>query len=527
MRFIDPPEDERLLYQLTCPASLGRDSISIMLSRNGYLNHSVTEKGDSLLVETGVRYRIGSIHLAIVPSDGDLREYVRLDYRGQPASRAVVERMRDDMIADFQSQGYYFAALHTDRVDLHEGTVDFHFRLISGPTVIIERLRFKGLTRSKPEFVADLSGLREGDILVHEKVMDAARKIGFEGYLQSDSTPRLTPNRDYDGVELLFYLSERKSNRLELGGGYFPGQGGLEDEFVGRVDFESKNLFGYGRKLALRFDRKDRASSRTEFRFVQPVFIPDHLELSVHFIQVDYDSSYHSFTAEGGVSLITRGGTRLSGSALWAKTEPQRSSQPPSRSVAGRFEFESDRRDHPSNPSGGRRIQFGVSYSRRSSWPQSAATTVIDDESLFEIGADNYISVGGPLVLRINGEFRARITSRELIDFSEQFKLGGYGSLRGYRQDRYSGRRTGLGQLEIRVRPSRRFAMYLFADAGYVYSKRETMPGRIESEEIVRAGSGLGIFVGSATARMGLEIGWGRRDKIDDGKIHLGLSTMF
>lgn len=527
VRFVDTPGDSKLIAQVRNLARLGPDSVSEVLSRNGYLDHAITKKGDSLLVETGRLYRIGTVNLSLVPSEGDTRELTMSGYLGRVASQSEIDRIRKHIIDEYYSRGNYFAALHTDRVELRDGTLDLYLRLIAGPPVIIERLRFRGLTKSKPSFVAALSGLREGDLLISEDISNAVRKIEAEGYLQSDSTPLLTPNREYTGVELLFHITERKSNRLELGGGYLPGHGDLDGEFVGRFDFESKNLFGHGRKLILKFDRKDRSSSRTEFRFVQPLFIPDHLELSAHFVQVDYDSSYHSFTAEGGVSLITRGGLRLSGAASWNKTEPQRLSQPPSRTVAGRFSIDYDRRDYSPNPSGGRRVQLGAAYLRRSSWPQSSTTTVTDNESVFELAADNYVPLPGPIMVRVNAEARARITSRDLIDFSEQFKLGGYGSLRGYREDEFAGRRTGLGQAEIRVRPSRQFAVYLFADVGYVYSRRETSPGRVESEEIVRGGSGLGLFVGNATVRMALEIGWGRHDGIDDGKIHMGISTLF
>ncbi len=528
VRFTDRLDDKKLVNQIVRSAGNGNlDSVSTLLSGKGYLNHSVLQKGDSVLIDAGPQYRIGAVYLMVIHSDGEINELTNSAYRGRVPTQAMIEWLKEDIIDEYRSRGHYFASLHTDRIQLNAESVDFHLRLITGPVVVIERLRFRGLTRSKPDFVAHLSGLREGEPLIRGKVDDAVRKIESEGYLQNDSVPVLTPNRNYDRAELLFYLSEQKSNRLELGGGYVPRRGNVNGEFVGRVDFESKNLFGWGRKLALLYDRKDRASSRTEFRFAQPMFIPDHLEFQVRFTQVDYDSSYHDFMAEGGVSLITRGGTRLTGSGSWAKTEPQRASQPPSRTITGRFAYEWDHRVYPPNPSGGRRVQLAASYIRRSSRPASSATTVVNNESVFEIGIDNYFPLSRKWLLRINAESRVRISSRELIDFSEQFKLGGFGSLRGYRQDQFAGRRVALGQAEVRLRPSSRVAFYLFADVGFVYARRQVTPDRIDSEEITRPGAGLGMFAGSAKVRMTMELGWGRHDRIEDGKIHLGLSTLF
>jgi len=400
-------------------------------------------------------------------------------------------------------------------------------RLITGPLVTIQRVRFKGLTRSRPEFVAGLSGLRPGDPLVRERLHDAIAKIESEGYLRVDSLSELAPSENYHEAEVLFNLTESRSTSLELGGGYLPGKGLRKGEFIGHANLESKNLFGTGRKFAVLFDRKDRASSHTEFRFVQPLFIPDHLEVSVHVRQIDYDSSYNLFSAEGSVTVVTRGNTRLTGGVSWAKTEPQRSSQPPSRTVAGTLGYESATFDDAANPSSGRRLKIGAGYLRRTSHPDTSATTTSNDESTYELAVESYLHLGGPLVIRANVESKTRITSRDLIDYSEECKLGGQGSLRGYRQDEFAGRRTVLGQVEVRFRPSAALAAYLFGDVGYFYGKRLTAPGVVSAEETTRVGSGIGLFVGSPSARVTMELGWGRHDRIDDGKIHLGLVTLF
>lgn len=525
--FANRPDDKQLISRIERASGGGEDSISVVLSQSGYFDYMITRRGDSLIVDPGVRYRIGLVRLTVVAHDGKLNEYTVTAYRNRYATKDDIGRLKTDIISDYLDEGYYFASLNTDRVELGDGNVDLYVRLITGPIVAVQRLRFKGLTRSKPEYVSRLSGLREGDPLVGGRIEDAVRRMEASGYLQNDSTPQLTPTDAYDGVEVLFYLTELKSNRLELGGGYLPRQGGSAGEFVGRVDFESKNLFGSGRQLAALFDRKDRASSRTYFRFVQPVFIPDHLEFSAHFEQVDYDSLYHSFTASGGISLVTRGAMKLGGHVSWTKTEPQRGSEPPSRTLAGGVSYDMNRLRYVPNPSGGYRIGFGVSYLRRSSRPDTSATTTTDNESIFDIGADNFVPLGKAVVFRLNLEAHVRITSRDLIDYSEQFKLGGFGSLRGYRQDQFAGRRIALGQAEIRLRPSRQMAFYLFSDVGYVYTKRLVAPNVVGPEEIARAGSGFGLFAGNPSVQLTMELGWGYQDRIDEGKVHLGLVTLF
>ena len=227
------------------------------------------------------------------------------------------------------------------------------------------------------------------------------------------------------------------------------------------------------------------------------------------------------------MGLYLQTSTRLSGGLSWSKTDPQSSQRASFRTLGGIFRYETQRFDTPANPARGRRAAFGLIYNHRVSKSQGAATAQINNETQFAIDGDRYFPIVGQVIVRLHAAANVRITSRDLIDYAEQFKLGGYGSLRGYRQDEFAGHRTVLGQTEIRLRPSADLALFLFADLGYVYTRRETAPSSVRSEEFTRFGSGFGLFVGSQTARATLEIGWGQNDRIDMGKIHFGLTTLF
>lgn len=528
VKYIGQAPDKQTIYLLEkLTRGQEKDSIGIILVEEGYFDNRVRFVGDTVFIEAGRRYYLGDIEMTIVGDNGVVTEHVNHEYHTFAAGRDQIEKVKSALLTPFHEQGYYFASLNTDHVSMRDGKILPSFRLITGPQVSIRRIRFKGLNKSRPEFVQKLSGLKENEPFVAERLQDAIRRIQSGDYLQNDSMPQITPNENYDGVEVLFHLSELKSNRVEMGGGYLPGRGAEKGDFVGRLLFDSKNLFGSGRQISLTYHRKDRASSKVDFRFAQPFFIPDQMEAAFHLSQIDYDSSYYSFTIDGGLSLITRGNTRIGAELSWTRTEPQRASQPPSRRLAGTLRYEIRKLDYVPNPLSGYRLLIGVSYIRRTAYPDSVTTSIIDNESVFEISSDNYFHPGKAIVLRLNLESRVFITSRDMIDFSEQFKLGGYGSLRGYRQDQFAGRRVAMGQAEFRLRPSRKTAAYIFGDIGYIYSRKEILPGTTAAEELTRIGSGIGFFIGSPTARATLEAGWGHDDTFDQGKIHFGLVTLF
>lgn len=516
---------QRIVRQKDLPKI--EDELSAVLSESGYLDNRVFVSGDTITIDPGLCYKIGMISLSIVGVDS-VADYQELSlYRGLAAGKKNLEQAKRDIVSDYFDRGYYFASLNTEKVVLDSGIADLEMRLIVGPIVKVERVRFRGLIRTRPEFARHLAGIREGDIFTPVCVQTAINRLESKSFLRNDSIPQLIPNENYDGMEVVFYLKELKSNSLELGGGYLPKQGKQAGEFVGRFYLNSMNLFGSGKQSELLLDKKDKLSSRIYFRLGIPFFVPDQMEVSLHLEQIDYDSSYHSFTGEGSLSYYSEGGACLTGGLSWTRTDPLQSHQAASRSLAGSARYEVKKFDYVPNPSRGRKTKLGLSYIRRTSRPETAVTSVVNNESMFEIAWDQYLPLKRKLVLRFDAETRVRITSRDLIDLSEQFKLGGYGSLRGYRQDQFAGRRIFLEQTEIRFRPSSSLAFYLFTDFGYVYEKKEVAVGHVVAQELCRWGSGSGLFIGSDRNRLTLELGWGYHDHVGDGKLHFGLTTLF
>ena len=260
VQYVNGAVDKRLAADINRMARDGKTGeIAVILAKEGYLNGNVSVSGDTIYIDPGPSFQLGMIDLTVIDSAGESTGKKISDYRHWQATEADFGRIRNDLLRAYQEQGYFFASVNTDRVEIQGELVMPVLRLITGPLVTIQRVRFKGLTRSRPEYVAGLSGLRPGYPLVRERLHDAIAKIESEGYLRVDSLSELAPSENYHEAEVLFNLTESKSTSFELGGGYLPGQGLRKGEFIGHVNLESKNLFGTGRKFAVLFDRKDGA----------------------------------------------------------------------------------------------------------------------------------------------------------------------------------------------------------------------------------------------------------------------------
>ncbi|MEZ5358463.1 MAG: BamA/TamA family outer membrane protein [Candidatus Zixiibacteriota bacterium] len=497
------------------------------MQRAGYFDVEASVIDDTLIVNPGERYIFGEFSIRIVRHDGTVESRVESGWRGQAATAENIDAAKQVLLREFQEAGHYFASLQTESVKMNAGRIEFSFKIITGPAVVIEQVRFKGLKKSRRDFMTALTGIKPGVLLTSELLRNAVRKIRTQDYLYIDSTPQITPSQTYESVELSFFIEEGPRNIIELGGGYLPSQAGQNGQFVGKIDYRLRNPFGAGRKIRFLFDKRDRNISILDFEYAQPVFIPQYLEITGSVNQTDYDSLYHSFTAEAGLSLMSGENTRISSTFSWTKTEPEFSSQEPTRIIRGTFGFAVSSLNDEFNPAAGASIDGNVAYIRRTAWPDGSSTQVVNNESSFALAFTSIFKMYRSLQYGLCADAGVLLTSRDLIPYSEQFKLGGFGSLRGYRQDQFAGRRTALVQQELIFRATGKAAVYLFGDFGYVYARKKGADQAVHAEETTRFGTGAGFRFGTRTARLTFEIGWGKGDSAGDGKVHVGLQTAF
>ncbi|MCK5127461.1 MAG: BamA/TamA family outer membrane protein [candidate division Zixibacteria bacterium] len=503
------------------------DSMTYELESAGYFSYSVLLVGDSLTIESGPLYSLGDIIVTEVSIDGSKKQTTNKQWRDLPATKENIKKVKAKIIYPYQVNGFYFASLSLEGMTLGNNLVELSFKVLTGPTVKVERLRFKGLTKTRPEFVRRLVGVSQGDTLRDEKLSEWIQTMNRLEYLSIDSLPQLIPNQTYDAVELLFFVSEKERNFLELSGGYLPSRGDEKGEFVGRFEYKARNLFGSGRKFRFLYDKRDRNISIRRISFSQPFFVPQYLELSIQADQTDYDSLYHAFSLKANVRMRLSVTADVQTFLSWTKTEPQNSSQFSSRSLAGGFSYLYSTIVRDFNPQRGLALQGSASYIRRTSWPDSVSTEVIRNESTVAVDYDLFQPVFQRVLMRVRLYSQMILTSRTLIPYSEQLKFGGYQSLRGYRQDEFAGRRIALLQYEVRYRPSDVAAIYIFSDVGYIYQRRIMTDESTTTNEFTRLGAGLGMLFGTQTARLTLEAAWGEGDSPGDGKIHFGLITSF
>ncbi|MEJ2722950.1 MAG: BamA/TamA family outer membrane protein, partial [bacterium] len=104
---------------------------------------------------------------------------------------------------------------------------------------------------------------------------------------------------------------------------------------------------------------------------------------------------------------------------------------------------------------------------------------------------------------------------------------GGAGTIRGYRENQYHGRRTAYARTELRVGGSNLENGYLFVDGGYVFQEFRGADGEVMNPEVYPVGYGFGLRTQSRIGNIDLSFGIGDKLSLRQTKIHVILNRSF
>jgi outer membrane protein assembly factor BamA len=281
-----------------------------------------------------------------------------------------------------------------------------------------------------------------------------------------------------------------------------------------------RNLFGTGRRLAARWQRLDRSTQELTFRYTEPwiFLLPLNMEGGVLFWQ--QDSAYvHTRWDLKAELMMTE---RLSVSGLFVSDRVIPSADVPvprvprSTTLSAGAEVLYDLRDDPLSPTTGGRYRADYLYGRKSNDTLGAAM------QRFGVDLQFYISTFSRQVAAL--EFHGRRVVGALVDESDMFRLGGFRSLRGYREDQFLGALVGWMNLEYRMLTGRRSFVFAFTDVGYYQRPARLLTPAADGTGI---GYGIGVRLDTALGSIGVSLALGRGDTLGMAKIHFGLINEF
>lgn len=427
----------------------------------------------------------------------DLQEY----------SLDQIPHLMQQVLTLYQSRSYLFAKVQLDSLLLSPMGIAY-IRINEGKPLRVKEYIFRGNRITRERTLLALSGLTTAKSITPDIISQAESNIMRKSYIRDCLVEPI------DESTLLIRVEEGRMTFLE---GVL-GMSSLNDkpQLSGSMRIQFLNLWGSDRAIKLFWKQIPSANKELSLAYHESGFthLPIAADLEVYRSEQDStwtkskasaDIYYQLLKNKMGIELITD-------SVKPGSRRPATIEATGSRSIGAFWDY--------TNVSGGVNPTRGAQYNLR--------YRLIDGSQVgkligsMEAGAKTYIPINLRWVAHIG--IQVRNMDNENAAVWEQFKMGGYGSLRGYREDEFSSFRLAWTNYEMRYRINQDSRVYVFFDQGFVGKTKNSLKTDI-------FGLGGGIKVKSKLGVLGIEYGLGYRDnrfsRIGLGMIHAGLDLEF
>ncbi|PJJ74537.1 outer membrane protein assembly factor BamA [Thermoflavifilum aggregans] len=266
----------------------------------------------------GQAYRWGQIRQGNIPDF--LWKQVRPPVHVHNAENDV-EAARQAWLRYYENNGYPFATVAIDSLQLQDSLLTGIWHVEPGPLIIIDTLIQEGTARLSPSYLAYLLGIKPGEYYSQQKLQAIHARIAGVNFLQQTHPWFLEYRQQHAALHVT--LDARKSNQIDGLLGYepasaqdvsAPGQGAnSRGRLVGQLTLHLVNSFHAGEVLDMHWEQLQYASPRLNLAAQLPTLWGTPYGLSGQFSLFRKDSSYLQLNSRLGLSyeLIPGTGYRM------------------------------------------------------------------------------------------------------------------------------------------------------------------------------------------------------------------------
>ncbi|UCG60632.1 MAG: BamA/TamA family outer membrane protein [Candidatus Zixiibacteriota bacterium] len=505
------PANEEAIIRFFANNPNNLDSLRTMLVNEGYLDAAVRQEAQSVYIYAGERFVIESI--TWLP-DSSTQSVNRAAFT-QVNTESLIERK----LRQYRENGYFYTSATILDVSGEQDGVSLTIRLNPGPLLKLGKSIYSGLKRTRPELVEKYIAFGEGRPLTEENLAYAERRAAAIPFVHFRPPLKIRPLPGYTGADLEFVFEEKKQALFSGGGGIVPG---TSSSFVWNLDLKFQNIFGGGRVISLRSEKRETNRQTLQVGYRQPVMLLGLGEIGLNVATRDYRDQFYEFTAGGDYRARISPAFGVGLELGWRSVEP--SNQVPSyTTIHTAFSIERTVLDNLVNPSSGLTLSWTISFSYRRYASESLNAGLQRNsfnETRSTVRVNWYQRLRGVLVGHLRLNYVGLETGEALPPISELYYVGGPGSLRGYRNEQFTAVRTVFGTAEPRLRFESGY-LFVFADAAYLNNRISDANDRVRTDEFYRYSYGIGAAIMDQARTVKISIGWNPDSAFDQPRLSL------
>lgn len=460
-------------------------------------------------------------------------------YQNKPFSYREFVRLQKKVIAYSNNNGFPFAQIKLDSIDIEKGEVRGALRYTPGPEIIFDSLVIKGTSKVHPRFLGRYLKIKPGAPFDQSKLDDIPRRLKLLPYLSVKQQSEVVFRRNKAVVYL--FINEKKANQFDGILGILPNE---EQEgkilVTGEVNVGLRNFFGTGKSFLAEWKKIEKNTQTLDIKYIHPELFGSNIDLQADFNLLKQDTTFISLDRQlmlssdiGKIGIVgffvSFNTSRLLNTAGFATATVLPEVSDYDYLTYG-INYTWQNLDDQFFPKRGAKIFFqtgiGNKTIRKSSvLPETLYENVdLKTAQLIFFGyIEKHFRLGKKSVFFTKAS--AGIVENENLFVNDLFRLGGLKSIRGFNENFFFANRYTALNLEYRFFTSSTSFLFLFTDQGYIWNKLST------NKENYIAGLGAGISFDTRVGVFNLVYSLGMSDEqqlsFNLSKIHFGLVTRF
>ena len=483
-------------------------------------------------------------------------------FANKPMDFSQVRLLEEKMLNQLENNGYPFAKVFLDSLQLENDKVSALMKVIKGPLYKIDSIRIYGNAKISNSYLQRYLDIPNGSIYNKEKLLRIKKKLSELTYIEEEQPSNLTMLGT--GSVLNVYLKQKKSSQVNILIGFLPRQkddpSGKNVQIAGEGNLNLKNALGSGETIGLNFQALQVASQRLNLIYQHPYFFNSPFGLDFSFDMFKKDSTFLNVNFQlgarymlnnnqSGKVFIQRIQTIVSQDGINGPLIIQSRRLPNVADVSSfnvGIDYEFNKTDYRLNPRKGYEYRITTSVGTKELKKNNQILDLKDPNDpafnfdklydtvklktyQFQIRAygAKYFPLGGQRNT-IKTAVNAGIFQSGNIFRNELFQLGGYKLLRGFDEESQYLSQFALVTVEYRL-------LYLTGQNSFFYVLADGGWGRNASQNnkinYTYFGTGLGLAFETKAGIFNLAWAVGKRNdtqfNLRQSKIHVGFVNYF
>ena len=479
-------------------------------------------------------------------------------FTDRPINFDQLKIFQDRMLVYLENNGYPFAKIFLDSIDLNRDSISANLIVDKGPLYKVDSIRVYGNAKISNDFLQRYLDIPNGSIYSREKLLRISKKIRELTFVEEEQPSNMSLLGT--GSVLNMYLKQKRSSQINALIGFLPNNDQLSSKkllITGEANINLRNAFGGGEALGLNWQQLQVKSPRLNIYYRHPYLFRSPLGVDFAFDMLRKDSTYLNINLNLGGSyvlsefesgrvflqhfqtILSQGGFN-DAKVIATRTLPDIADL---KTVAIGVEYEKTKTNYRLNPRSGYEFRLAGSAGTKKIKKNNAILELHDpSDPSFDFNAlydtvklksyqlkfatmlAKYFPVGkqGTVRTAING---GALLSDNIFR-NELFQIGGYRLLRGFDEESQYLSQYAVGTLEYRYLININSYFFGFVDGGW--GRNNSRNAKYTHGYI---GTGLGLALETKNSLFTIAWAVGKRDdtpfNLRQSKIHLGFVNYF